>query len=119
MVSARFLMIAVACVVLGQIGCSGESRKWELAVENRGETPCTIAINYGEDGSRSARVEHLSKSPPQVLVAEPVETPLRTVTVKVGEDEQTLKPDVKLTNGKRYTIVIAADGKASVVTADK
>lgn len=119
MIRTRFVVVALACVMLGQIGCGGESRLWELAVENRGETSCMVAIGYGEDGSRSARVEQLSKGPPQVIVAEPVETPLRTVTVKVGENEQSLKPDTKLTRGKRYTVIITADGDVSVVTADK
>ncbi len=119
MVRARFLDVAVACALLSQAGCGGESRMWELAVENRSDAPCSVAIGYGEDGSRSARVEQLPKGPPQVLVAEPVETPLRSVTVKVGENEQALKPDTRLTKGKRYTVVIAGDGKASVVAADK
>ena len=119
MVRAIFLTVATICILLVHAGCSGESRKWELAAENRGDSPCDVAIAYGEDGSRSARVDQLSKGPPQVLVSEVVETPLRSVTVKIGTDEQVLKPDVRLTAGKRYTVVVAADGKASVVTPDK
>ena len=119
MLRAVFLTVATSCVLFILAGCSGESRKWEIAAENRSDSPCSVAISYGEDGSRSARVDPLSKGPPQVLVAEAIETPLRSVTVKVGKDEQVLKPDVRLTGGKRYTVVVAADGKASVVTSDK
>lgn len=120
MVRSQLLTLATAFVLLTHLGCSGgESRKWELAAENRGDSPCAVAITYGEDGSRLARVEPLAKGPPQVLVAEAVETPLRSVTVRVGAEEQVLKPDLKLTSGMRYTVVVAADGKASVVTGDK
>lgn len=119
MTRALFLTVATACILFIYTGCSGESRKWELAAENQGDSPCSIAIIYGEDGSRSARVDPLSKGPPQVLVAEAVESPLRSITVKVGKDEQVLKPDVKMTAGKRYTVVVASDGRASVATSDK
>jgi hypothetical protein len=119
MVRAIFLTVATICILLVHAGCSGESRKWELAAENRGDSPCAVAIAYGEDGSRSARVDQLPKGPPQVLVAETFETPLHSVTVKVGADEQVLKPDLRLTAGKRYTVVVTADGKASIVTSDK
>lgn len=119
MIRALSLTVATACVLFIHTGCSSETRKWEIAAENQGDSPCSISIIYGEDGSRSARVDPLSKGPPQVLVAEAVESPLRSVTVKVGKDEQVLKPDVKMTVGKRYTVVVASDGMASVATSDK
>ena len=83
MVRLLFLIVAIALLLFVRIGCNGTAGgKWELAAENRGTAPCEIAITYGEDGSRSARVE-LPQSSPQVLVAESVETPLRSVTVKI------------------------------------
>src|SRR5262245_36257805 len=97
MVRAAFLTVATACIFLVQAGCLGKHRTWEIAAENRGDAPCSITISYGEDGSRSARVDRMTKGPPEVLVAEAIEAPMRLVTVKVGDAAQTLKPDVRLT----------------------
>jgi hypothetical protein len=117
----RFTLLVVTSVglLLSFAGCGGESETWEIVVENRADSPCDIAITYGKDGGRRASVDQVLKGKPHSMVAEPYENPLVSVTVTVGNDVQVPKPDLMLTAGKRYSVIVAADGKATVTVSYK
>jgi hypothetical protein len=114
------MAVAVAAVlVVTSAACDSNSRNWEITAENKSALPCSIVIIYGEDSSASARVDALEKGRAHVLVSGSVETPIRSVKVVLRKDEEVLKPDVRLTAGKRYAIVVAADGEVTAAVEDK
>jgi hypothetical protein len=117
----RAMIIATTAIILltALSGCGSGERKWELTAENMGDAPCTVAIRYGEDGSRSARVDDLKKGKAHVLLAESVEAPIREVKIVRGKDEKVYSPEVRLTAGKRYALVVSADGTMTISAVDK
>jgi hypothetical protein len=106
LVATAGMFVVVACIA----GCGGGDSTWTITAENLGDVPCNVEILYGEDGSRSARVEQLAKGKPHTLVGETVPAKIRTVSVVRGDKTLTLEPNVPVPLGKRNALVIAADG---------
>jgi hypothetical protein len=115
----RLALVVAAGLLVAQSGCRSGSQEWEITAENQSAVPCSIAITYGEDGRRNARVDELTKGKAHVLVAEKHPTIIRSVKVIHGKDEWLIKPDAELPLGKRYVIVVAADGKVLASVRDK
>jgi hypothetical protein len=113
----RVLLIASLLVCIGS-GCSSSSTEWTIAVENQSPVPCEIDIRYGDDGSRSARVDDLASGPAQVMVGESIATILQSVTITRQGEEQVLQPQTELRPGRRVTIVVNAAGVGSVNVSD-
>lgn len=116
---ARVTTISALVFLAILAGCNSRARKWEFTAENMGDVPCTVAVIYGENGSRTARVDGLQKGKAHVLLAAPVEAPIREVKVVLGRDERVYHPDVRLTAGKRYALVVSADGSMTISAVDK
>lgn len=108
-----FLIIAGAGL-LTVSGCSGTGQQmWEVTAENKGDVPCSIAITL--DGNNTvnskASVSDLTKGRAHSLIGGAGKTVVRTIKVTRGKAEQVLTPDAEILAGKRYAIVVGADGK--------
>jgi hypothetical protein len=99
-------------------GCSGQ-REWEVTVENKSEVPCSFFVTMRADGSSKANVDDVAKGKTITLIGGSGETIIKTVKVVRGKDEQVLTPDTKLVDGKRYAIVVDADGKVATSVLEK
>ncbi len=99
-------------------GCTGQ-REWEVTVENKGDVPCSFFVTMRADGSSKANVADVGKGKALKLIGGGGETVIKTVKVIRGKDEQVLTPDAKLVDGKRYAIVVDADGKVVTSVLDK
>jgi hypothetical protein len=102
----------------GLPGCDRSGPAWEVTVENKTDVPCSFFITLGPDGGTKAHVDGITKGKPATLIAGSTDTVVQTVKVVRAADEQALTPNTALPVGKRYSIVLAADGKveASVVS---
>ncbi|MBC8116268.1 MAG: hypothetical protein H7062_17915 [Candidatus Saccharimonas sp.] len=111
--------VLCAALVTMLAGCGGAaSREWEIAVENRGDVAVDFSITHGVQGpgvdSRgSASVGSVTKGKPVTLLVGPGMTVVRTVKVTRKDAVQELKPEVEIQAGKKYFVVVDADGKAS------
>jgi hypothetical protein len=111
-------IVITACLLVALPGCSGK-REWEITVENKGDVPASVFVKMRADGSSNAKIDDLTKGKIVTLIAENGETIVHTVKVVRGKDEQTLKPNAKLPAGKRYAIVVGADGKVETSISDQ
>jgi hypothetical protein len=113
--------IAVLAVAMsGVAGCDrGGGSRWEVSVENKSEIPCSCFVTLGGDGSSKANADAIPKGKPVTLIAGSTDTVVQTVRVVRGTDEQLLTPNTPLPVGKRYLIVVGADGKVQASAADR
>lgn|GEM_PF-5072616 len=72
----------------------------------------SVTVKMGT-GERTAEVVDLATGPAQVLIAEPNQVHLQSVTFVRAESRQILKPPTDLQAGRYYAMLIAADGKAT------
>jgi len=101
-------------------GCSSSQKQWEITVETKSDTPCSFFVTMtGSGGGSNAKVEDVAKGKPISLIVGDNKTTVQSVRVVRGKDEQTLTPNVELAVGKRYAIVVDADGKVATSTTDR
>jgi hypothetical protein len=108
------LGVAVSAVLFS--GCGGGKSQWEITVENKGTSPCSVYVtmdyvNRSGQGNSEARIDDLAAGKSLKLISGTLDTTIRSVKVVRGEDEQELKPNVELLPGRQYQIVVTADGK--------
>lgn len=114
------LLLALFTPVLLVVqGCSSNPRQWEVTVENKSDVPCSCFVTLGEDGNSKAKVEDVAKGKAVSLIAGDSPTVVQSIKVVRGKDEQTLAPKAELPVGKRYAIVVTADGKVETSVSDK
>ena len=113
----RVMGLLFVAVCLGP-GC-GRQGEWEITVENKGVVPASILVTMGADGSGTAGVDELPEGKTIKVNAGRGETVVRTVKVVLGKNEQLHKLNDKLRGGKRYAIIITAEGKVETSIWDK
>lgn len=107
-------------VLLALPGCGSSKQQWEITVENKSDVPCSFFITSTiAGGSSNAKVEDVAKGKPITLIVGDNKTVVQSVRVVRGKDDQTLNPNIDLPVGKRYAIVVGADGKVEASTADR
>lgn len=118
--SSKLLPVVLVLLGLFATGCgrSAVSHEWEIAVENRGDVAVDFSITHGVQGPGmdtrgSVSVANVTKGKPVTLLVGPGMTVVRTVKVTRNDVAQELKPEVEIQAGKKYFIVVDADGKAS------
>jgi hypothetical protein len=106
----------LACVsVIGLVAVAGckpaAPPQWEIAVENKSDVPCSFFVTLRTDGSSKANADGITKGQPVTLIGGSGDTVINTIKVVRGTDETALTPNAALPAGKRYLIVVEADGK--------
>ena len=98
-------------------GCGGG--QWEITAENRGDAPGKLVVTL--DGNSSARVDELAKGNVEVLLRGKAAATIREVEVIPSKSNKTTKlhPGVELAPGKRYHIVVEADGEVKASLKEK
>ncbi len=119
MLQLRCLFLAGCALVAAALPGCGGSRQWEITAENKSDVPCSVAVVMGPDSNRTAKVSDLTKERAYVLIAGSSTMIVRSVKVVRGKEEQILKPDVELSPGKRYVIVVGEDGKVEASIKDR
>jgi hypothetical protein len=114
--STRPILVLWTVVFLS--GCSSSHRQWEITVENKSDVPCSFFITMG-DGHSKAEVEDVAKGKVVSLIVGDAKTTVQSVRVVRGKDEKTLNPNIDIPAGKRYAIVVNADGKVETAIADR
>jgi hypothetical protein len=114
---ARGALMALTFVVTTS-GC-GTSDRWEITAENKSDSPCSIVIEMGKYGDRTARVDNFFSRTPEVLIAEPGPMLIRSITVKRGNDVQIIKPQVEMAAGRRMAIVVGTYGEVAAPISQK
>jgi len=115
--------ILFATVLLCFSGCNSSQRQWEITVENKADAPCSVFVTMA-GGSSNAKVEDVAKGKPVTLIVGDGKTTVQSVRVVRGKaedskDEKTLNPNVELPAGKRFAIVVDADGNVATSTTDR
>jgi len=113
----RVMGLLFVAVCLGP-GC-GRQGEWEITVENRGVVPAYILVTTGAVGMYRGRVYDSPEGKTIKVSAGRGETVVRTVKVVLGKNEQLHKLNDKLRGGKRYAIIITAEGKVETSIWDK
>lgn len=113
-------MLAISTLLaLALPGCGSGLRQWEVTAENKSDQPCSFFVTLGADGSSNANVEDVAKGKAVSLIAGDSKTVVQSVKVVRGKDEQTLTPNAELSVGKRYAVVVSADGKVETSVSDR
>lgn len=99
-------------------GCSSNKQQWEVTVENKSDLPCSFFITLRPRGG-DVKVEAVEKGKTHSLIVGDSKTVVESVKVVRGKDEQTLTPKAELPIGKRYAIVVEADGKVAASISDR
>ena len=81
------MIVRATLIALATLGC-GQDR-WEITAENKSDSPCSIAVAMGADGSRTARVDNFSKKTPDVLVSEPGTMPMTERSLRLSTSDLT------------------------------
>jgi hypothetical protein len=100
-------------------GCGSSPRQWEVTVENQSDGPCSFFVILGADGNSHAQVEGVAPGESVSLIVGDGKTWVQSVKVVRGTDEQMLAPKAELPVGKRYAIVVNADGKLETSISDR
>lgn len=125
MLQAICRMLVLFTTVLFFSGCSSSHRQWEITVENKSDVPCSVFITSTiAGGSSTAKVEDVAKGKSLTLIVGDNKTTVQSVRVVRGKDEhskdeKTLNPNVELPVGKRFAIVVNADGNVATSTTDR
>jgi hypothetical protein len=105
--------IASSLFLLLMLGCSSGQQQWEVSAENKSDAPCSFFVTLGPNGGSTANVENVKKGEVIPLIAGNLDTVVQTVKVVRGTEEQSLTPKINLPTGRRYAIVLDAQGKLS------
>lgn len=116
-INRRDALVLVLCLLA--TGCNGVPyTDWLIEVDNRSSSPVDAAVTYGiktangnSQGNASGGSLAAGKKTP--LTSGQQTTIIRTVKVTRGTDVQELAPDVEIAIGKKYVILVGADGKVS------
>jgi hypothetical protein len=114
MLRPRCLLAGLLAMALSAApGCDRPGQTyWEVAAENKNDTACSFSVTLGPDGGSKANVNGITSGKPVTLITGPGDTVVNTIKVVRGADDETvLTPNATLQAGKRYLIVVAADGK--------
>ncbi len=113
---------AVALVCLSALpGCRDQAeakQQWQIAAENQSVTPCAVSVKLGGENFFAASTDHLEKGKPFILLAAKPKVKVLSVKVVRGKDEQEIEPETDVPVGKRFTILVAADGKVTTSLTD-
>ena len=123
------LIRASSCVamfgLLCLLGCqkagepkAGES-KWEIVAENQSDAPCAVSVDLGGGTFNDARVGDLAQGKRWVLLSAVPKVIVRSAKVVRNGQEQEVKPNVEVPVGKRYLILVTADGKLKTSMTDQ
>ena len=100
-------------------GCSGPvTNEWLITIDNRSNAAVDVSVTYGmktangqSQGNANTSNVMPGKSVP--LCVGQMTTVIKTVKVTRGGQVQELTPEVEITVGKKYVILVGTDGKAS------
>jgi hypothetical protein len=112
------MVFAAATIILATwSGCNSNKHQWEITVENKSDVPCSLFIELSPTGG--LKVEDVKKGKNHSLIAGANKTVVETVRVVRAKDEQILNPNLELPVGKRYAVVVTADGKVETSVLDR
>ncbi len=100
-------------------GCSGPvSNEWLITIDNRSNAAVDVSVTYGMKTANgqsqgNANTSNVAPGKSVPLCVGPMTTVIKTVKVTRGGEVQELTPEVEIAPGKKYTILVGADGKAS------
>ncbi len=112
-----FSLVAILAAAL--VGCRGKvSQEWEIAIDNRSPSVVDVTATFGITGNGyqsqgNASLGNVASGKVVTLVVGPGSTVVKTVKVTRNGEVQELKPDAEISSGKKYLIVVGADGKPS------
>jgi hypothetical protein len=109
----------ITAIALALSGCGNRPLQWEVTAENKSDVPCSFFVTLGPDGTSDAKVEGVTKGEAVSLIVGDSKTVVQSVKVVHGRDEQTLTPKAELPVGKRYAIVVGADGQVETSVSDR
>jgi hypothetical protein len=99
-------------------GCSVPApNEWMITVDNRSNAAIDISVTYGVKTANSqsqgnANVSNVAPGKSVPLTVGQQTTVIKTVKVTSGGVAQELTPEVEIVAGKKYVILVGADGKA-------
>lgn len=117
--SACLILVVSTLQALVLLGCSSSQRQWEITVENKSDVPCSFFVTLGADGGSKSKVEDVSKGEAISLIVGDSNTVVQSVIVVRDKDDKTQIPKAELPVGKRYAIVVNADGKVETSVSDR
>lgn len=116
MISRTLIVVAIGTLSLS--GC-GSSPKWEITVENKGTSPCSVYVTLGysgggTQGTSNADAEVVSAGEKLSLLVGDDPRTIESIRIVRGDDEQLIETNTQLVEaGNRFAIVVPADGKAT------
>lgn len=113
------LLIVIFATILELPGCGDRSSHWEVTAKNQSDGPCSFFVTLGSDGNTLANVENVGKGETLPMIVGSTTTVVQTVKVVRGEEKQTLTPKTELPVGKRFAIIVDADGKVRTAVTDR
>lgn len=114
--STRGLCVAMLSALL--LGCSVPApNEWLITVDNRSNAAIDVSVTYGMKTANgqsqgNANTNNVAPGKSVPLAVGQQTTVIKTVKVTRGGEAQELTPEVELAVGKKYVILVGADGKA-------
>ena len=105
-------------LVAALVGCSGPvTNEWLIAIDNRSNAAIDVSVNYGMKTANgqsqgNANTSNVAPGKSVPLCVGQMTTVIKTVKVTRGGEAQELTPEVEIAVGKKYVILVGADGKA-------
>ena len=99
-------------------GCGGPvSNEWLITIDNRSNAAIDVSVTYGMktatgQSQGNANTSNVTPGKSVPLCVGQMTTVIKTVKVTRGGEAQELTPEVEIAVGKKYVILVGADGKA-------
>jgi hypothetical protein len=111
-------MFAIAAAAAVSLPGCGSTPQWEITVENKGTSPCSVYITLGyagggAQGTSKAEVENISAGEKLSLLTGDLARTVESIRIVRGDTEQLIESKTEIEPGSRFVIVVPADGKAS------
>ena len=98
-------------------GCSGSvSNEWLITIDNRSNAAVDVSVTYGMKTANgqsqgNANTSNVAPGKSVPLCVGQMTTVIKTVKVTRDGEAQELAPEVEIAVGKKYVILVGADGK--------
>jgi len=121
--STRGLCVAMLSALL--LGCSVPApNEWLITVDNRSNAAIDVSVTYGMKTANgqsqgNANINNVAPGKSVPLTVGQQTTVIKTVKVTRGGEAQELTPEVELAVGKKYVILVGADGKAGGTVSNR
>ena len=117
--SQVFFAATLFCALLLS-GCENSQQpKWEIVADNQSDSACTVSLELAGGSYTEAKVDDLAAGKKRVVLSGVPKVIVRVVKIVHNGQSQAVKRNIEIPTGKRFLVLISADGKLNTSLTDQ